>query len=232
MKRVLLAVPAVLLLAEVAGAQCCGDCNGDGEVFINELIVAVNNNLNGCNAGPTPTPPPAGSCPIDFSDNNTRLGTPDCLYAGSWNQSCGDDRLATVWRSEGQDCQDPPCDVILIFSEFEGVDCGAEIVSPTRATLFGCCLTLECADPDFVEVTGELTLGPQGETLVMAPDDAPFTIGEDECPVTLYQGSLTEVVTPTGAAAQRRTVGDIAKRVQRLRTARSVRPPKPNLRRK
>ncbi|MGH7785836.1 MAG: hypothetical protein ACRERC_03160 [Candidatus Binatia bacterium] len=27
---------------------CCGDCNGSGEVTINELIIAVGNSLNGC----------------------------------------------------------------------------------------------------------------------------------------------------------------------------------------
>jgi hypothetical protein len=31
----------------VAGG-CCGDCDGSGEVTINELIIAVNNALNGC----------------------------------------------------------------------------------------------------------------------------------------------------------------------------------------
>lgn len=30
------------------GVGCCGDCNGDGEVTINELIIAVNNALVGC----------------------------------------------------------------------------------------------------------------------------------------------------------------------------------------
>ena len=29
-------------------AGCCGDCNLDGEVLINELIIAVNNALDGC----------------------------------------------------------------------------------------------------------------------------------------------------------------------------------------
>ena len=33
-------------------AGCCGDCNADGTVTINELIIAVNNALSGCLATP------------------------------------------------------------------------------------------------------------------------------------------------------------------------------------
>ena len=41
--------PASPTTAEPTGG-CCGDCNGDGEVTIDELITAVNNALNGCTA--------------------------------------------------------------------------------------------------------------------------------------------------------------------------------------
>ena len=38
-----------LLLTPVAsGAQCCGDCDGNGEVAINELMTAVARSLGGC----------------------------------------------------------------------------------------------------------------------------------------------------------------------------------------
>jgi len=33
-----------------AHAQCCGDCNGNGEVTINELVTAVNSALAECPA--------------------------------------------------------------------------------------------------------------------------------------------------------------------------------------
>lgn len=36
------------LVAHGAVAQCCGDCNGDGAVTINEIITAVNHALNAC----------------------------------------------------------------------------------------------------------------------------------------------------------------------------------------
>lgn len=34
--------------ATIAGAACCGDCNGDRSIEITELISGVNHALNGC----------------------------------------------------------------------------------------------------------------------------------------------------------------------------------------
>jgi hypothetical protein len=43
------ALVAILgLLARGAGAQCCGDCNLDGAVTINEIITSVNHALTTC----------------------------------------------------------------------------------------------------------------------------------------------------------------------------------------
>ena len=39
---------ATATVAPTVAAGCCGDCNADGDVTINELIVAVNNALAGC----------------------------------------------------------------------------------------------------------------------------------------------------------------------------------------
>ena len=74
-------VAAAVLFAHTASAQCVGDANGDGQVTVNEAVQVVNNLLNGCTAQPT-------ACPINFGDNNTMEGTPDCFYTGRWNQSC------------------------------------------------------------------------------------------------------------------------------------------------
>src|SRR5271169_5182301 len=52
--QLILVAVLVCAMAGSARAQCCGDCNGDGMVTINELITAVNNALSGC-GGPTPT---------------------------------------------------------------------------------------------------------------------------------------------------------------------------------
>jgi hypothetical protein len=37
-----------LIVASGARAQCCGDCNADGHVAIDELVTAANNALNEC----------------------------------------------------------------------------------------------------------------------------------------------------------------------------------------
>src|SRR5262245_43327931 len=92
-------IAAVLLGASNADAQCLGDFNNNGMVEINELIVSVNNSLNGCAGSPTPTP--VGECPIDLSDDNTQTGTTDCFYIGRWNQSCGDADQEARWISDG-----------------------------------------------------------------------------------------------------------------------------------
>ncbi len=49
-----LALAAAVLGPASASAQCCGDCDGDGQIAINELITAVNQALNACVAH-TPT---------------------------------------------------------------------------------------------------------------------------------------------------------------------------------
>src|SRR3954452_19268718 len=79
MKQIMVAVLALSCAAPAAG-QCLGDFNGDLQVQINELIVAVNNALSGCG------PPP---CPIDFSDNTTDMNATLCSYRGRWNPTCG-----------------------------------------------------------------------------------------------------------------------------------------------
>jgi len=37
-----------LILPSVAGSHCCGDCDGNGSVTIDELLSAVNNALDSC----------------------------------------------------------------------------------------------------------------------------------------------------------------------------------------
>ena len=39
---------AAVLMAQTAAAQCCGDCNGDNQVTVNEIVTAVNRALTSC----------------------------------------------------------------------------------------------------------------------------------------------------------------------------------------
>jgi hypothetical protein len=43
-----IAALGVTLCGARATAQCCGDCNGDGEVSIDEIVGAVGSALSGC----------------------------------------------------------------------------------------------------------------------------------------------------------------------------------------
>ena len=74
--RACIVIALICLLGGTARAACCGDCDGDGQVQISELIQAVNAALGGC-ATPTDAPPtntattPATSTPgpARFVDN-------------------------------------------------------------------------------------------------------------------------------------------------------------------
>ena len=62
--------------ARRAAAQCCGDCNGDGAVTIDELVTAVNRDLSGCQDDGICTPLVA-SCNDNLTACNTNLSA--CL---------------------------------------------------------------------------------------------------------------------------------------------------------
>ena len=40
--------PFRVVAAQQGAAACCGDCNGDGKVTVDEIVTAVNNDVNGC----------------------------------------------------------------------------------------------------------------------------------------------------------------------------------------
>jgi hypothetical protein len=204
MMLVLLA--ALVLLAPAANAQCCGDCDGDGQVSINELITAVNSSLGMCSAAPTPTPP-SGACPIDFRDDNTVEGTPDCYYIGRWNPSCGADDLEALWRSDG--------DIVIV--ELLGFDpglfLGAEVTGASSADIIGWYTQLDASDLSGLD--GTMTLGPMGGSLAIDPVDAAFTI--EDCDFAHYRGALEDVVVPAALGAALRLRRGNAAALARLR---------------
>jgi len=207
MKLVLVMV--LLVLPNLARAQCCGDCNGDGEVAINELITAVNNALGLCAAGPTPTALPSDRCPIDFRDDNTQQGTVDCYYIGRWNQQCGGADLESLWRSDG--------DVVIVnlLGFNPGLFVGADVVNEHSASIIGW-----FTEPDASDLTslgGTMTLGTNGTTLAVDPDESPFDI--EQCAFIHYRGDIEDVLVPTAAraAARLRAVDPAA--LARLRAA-------------
>lgn len=64
-------------LVGTARAQCCGDCDGSGQVAINELVAGVNNLLQGCpTAVATPTAPHTATPTITVQAAPTATATP------------------------------------------------------------------------------------------------------------------------------------------------------------
>jgi hypothetical protein len=200
----------LLLLPPAAGAQCCGDCDGDGQVSINELITAVNNALGQCASGsPTPTALPTDQCPIDFRDDNTQPGTPDCYYIGRWNSACGAADLEVLWRSDG--------DIVIVnLLGFDpGLFIGADVTGTNTAAILGWFTQSDASD--LTDLAGTITLGAMGATLAVDPSEEPFDV--DECAFSQYRGTLEDVDVPQAARAAVRARAVNPAALTRLRAA-------------
>lgn len=66
----------IVFAAQAARGQCCGDCNGNGTVAINELITAVNNALGEC------ATPPACGLPATGQRTSYGAGSDGHVQAG------------------------------------------------------------------------------------------------------------------------------------------------------
>ncbi len=214
--RSLLLAAVLSLMPTWAAAQCCGDCNADGEVAINELITAVNNALGGClgvtpSPGATPSPTvPAGQCPVDFLDDNTQAGSPDCYYRGRWNQSCGDAKLEALWRSDGEFV------IVQLLGFDEGIFLGAEVTGADSANLVCWYLNEDGSDCDEEHsAAGPVALRNGGGNLDLTPNPPPFTV--DQCNFARYRGELFDVSTPALAAAARAVRVPNVQALQRVR---------------
>jgi hypothetical protein len=191
----------VAAVADRAAAQCCGDCDGNGTVTINELITAVNSALGSC-AGPTPTaehtatpthkptatPTPKNHCPFTFADSGNLL----CTFSGPYNRGCGTD-LTSAFSSDGSTL------IVTIDTMLQSppvVQFAAHVDNPTSASL-----TLWSTD-DFQTqhiTAGQVQLNENGGQLVIFPNDPPFMILG--CNFVQYVG------TYTGSSRSRAVVG-------------------------
>ena len=212
-------------------ASCPADCNGDGEVVINELVTAVSialgelpvslcppadadrggtvavnelvgavtRALDGCEGAissptatattdVTPTPSPSGGCPFSFGEDVGSEGEL-CLYEGRWNPDCGDDTLAASFASENDLFA-----AVIATDPLIGV--AGTVTSPTTAVLAGWFTDFDNFS-DFEPLSGTATLGDDGSTLRIDPDDPPFVV--DGCDFVDYQGAFTG--TAGGAAS-------------------------------
>src|SRR5262245_16464989 len=183
MGKMLLVWGLVGLLVGRASAQCCGDCNGNGVVTIDELVTAVNIALGSCAEAtdtpvPTATPTPSNRCPFTFSDNGNL-----CAFNGTFNRGCGAalDSLVSINGSQL---------IVTIDTMLDNppvVQFAADVTTSTTASL-----TLWSTDnfqSSLHPTSGAVQLNDNGHTLVIFPDDPPFMI--QSCNFVQYIGTFT-----------------------------------------
>ena len=210
MRILAVALAALWWTAAPAAGQCCGDCSGDGEVSISDLIQAVNNALNGCSQAtptsgtpptatrtptptrkptntrkPTATATPADRCPSTFSTVGNNL----CLFNGTYNRSCGS-ALNSTFSSTGS--------VIIVTLATNLVDPTTVSFSANVTNSTAAALTAWSSDnfQSATPVTGIVTLNSNGQQLVVFPDNSPFMI--QGCSFVQYLGAYQR---PRSAAA-------------------------------
>ncbi len=203
MARMVLLVLALLCpLTAGAQAQCCGDCNGDGTVSINELITAVNNALLGCGAftptpgrgtpthKPTATATPVPHCALSFTDQN---GV--CDFNGPYNRGCGSAvNTVLLTNGSGQGCKGnqaaPPFVTVILATETQlqpFVSFSAHVESATSASL--CAWSPDAFQTRTNLTAGVLQLNNGGTQLEIFPDSFIFQI--QSCDFTQYLGAYT-----------------------------------------
>jgi hypothetical protein len=115
MMKFVVGVVIVLMLVNRTSGQCVLDLNHDDATTVDEIIIAINQAIDGCPGSqpttqptsnstatpiPTPTNPPSGACPFDFNNNNAN--NTFCGYAGPLTNSChGTATVAAGWQSNG-----------------------------------------------------------------------------------------------------------------------------------
>ncbi len=203
-RMVLLMLALVCTLAAGAQAQCCGDCNGDGTVSINELITAVNNALLGCGAAtptpgrgtpthkPTATPTTAPHCTLSFTNQNN---SGVCDFQGTFNRGCGsalNTVLSTNGLGQGCDAQGlgPPFVQVILATEIQSqpfVSFSAHVDSATSASL--CAWSADGFQTRTNLTAGVLQLNNGGTQLEIFPNS--FTFQIQSCDFVQYLGAYT-----------------------------------------
>jgi hypothetical protein len=216
MSKLLVALALVCAIAGSAAAQCCGDCNGDGSVAINELITAVNNALSNCGAPtatqvpehtPTPRPTatltPSNRCPFTLDER----GGGACRFRGRFNRGCGAS-LDSDLTSDGNTVL-VTIDTMAPLSPV--VQFAAQVTGETTASL-----TAWSSDgfQTIFLTAGDLQLTDNRGTLVIFPNDPPFMILG--CNFVFYDGEYTGHTRARSAAAS-----DSAAALDRLRVWRA-----------
>ncbi len=94
----------VMLVTTARGvvAQCCGDCNGNGQVTVDELVTAANHALDGCTAGaPCSRFPATGqtTSSVTGDDGSVEAGAP-LRYVDNADGTITDLNTGLMWEKK------------------------------------------------------------------------------------------------------------------------------------
>jgi hypothetical protein len=206
MRTIACVVALVASWSAAVSAQCCGDCNGDGQVTINELITAVNNALNGCTAPtrgrtptvtrrPTATATPVPRCTVSFT--SATGGSRLCQFRGTYNRGCGN-TVTSTFASTGS----------LLAIAVETLVASPPVVyfQAQVQTAASAALLAWSTDPNFLQdvhpLNGAVQLNGNGTQFVIFPNDPPFMI--QGCNFVQYVGAFDGTLGAAALTAQDR----------------------------
>lgn len=196
---------------DAAAQTCRGDCNGDGQVVVAELITSVNIALGAAAIRACHSVDANGdgrvsvneliaavnsvldgcgvtACPLDFdSDFDPRNGMPRfCAFRGAFNTACPDKRIEATFFAAIEDGQ--RLVVAVVFTD-PPVLFGGFVDTPTRGTLD---IVALAADPTISDpIGGRIQLIDHGHTLVIEPNPVPFAV--DDCDFRRYAGAFSGI---------------------------------------
>lgn len=184
----------MLSTRSVTAQECALDINGDGRTTVDEILVSVNEALNGC-----PGSPPLG-CPLDFNDNNYLAAF--CSYEGSAYSSCAPPADQIVgWQSDGSGT------VVVVFADAGGaVGASATRTSATTALIYEI-----SPGPDFDQIypaTGSVSL----------PSTASLNANFDtslSCVDVTFSGTFSEMLGGSSSAQRQSLISAMKTRLER-----------------
>jgi hypothetical protein len=213
-----LLLASLSVLAGMAQAQpCCGDCDNDGHIVINELISTVTNGLTGCPAArccgdcngsdevrineiitsvenALDDCIVAKFCPIDLRATNS-VG---CTFRGRFNGSCGGwldarlvvdhGRVLVALAIAGRTLVQP--ERAITYPPLDFLFIKATRPTPTEAALAAWFTTDD--ERDFMSMFGILSIS-DGRHLVIAPYPSDMTFTLSGCRFKQFEGTLIRI---------------------------------------
>ncbi len=208
--RVVLGTCCLLLGADLAFAQCVGDCDGDGTISVGELITGVNIALELRDLG---------DCPGFDRNGNSRVDINELLAAvGAALDACPTPAVTATPTSTSTATSTPTSTATATATASPTPNLPPQVAAlPVYRTFpgFDIRLPLPVSDPEGAALTCDLTDLPAGATyddenasMVWTPADdqlgafySPFTCTDDAEPPQPAEGELIFKISPLDACS-------------------------------